>query len=64
MDKRSEVFKLFGPKLLEGFLGLILKEINELRTAAGLPPRTKIQAHDEIMNDAQHLPDYDWTGKE
>ncbi len=60
MDKRSEVFHMFGPKLLEGFLELILAELNELRVAAGLPPQTKQQAYDEIMNHANSLPDYEW----
>ena len=60
MDKRSEVFQYFGPKLLESFLNLILSEINELRSAQGLAPRTKEQVYNQIMNDALHLPDYDW----
>lgn len=62
MDRRNEVFHLFGPKLLEGFLELLLSEINELRTREGLPPRTKLQAYEEIMNHATTLPDYDWMG--
>lgn len=60
MDKRSQVFQLFGPKLLEGFLNLILGEVNELRSDLGLAPRTKEQVYNQIMNDAQHLPDYEW----
>lgn len=64
MDKRSEVFQHFGPKLLEGFLNLILNEINELRAHVGLPPRTKEQVHNQIMNDALHLPEYDFNLEE
>lgn len=64
MDKRSEVFRMFGPKLLEGFLELIFAEVNELRTHVGLPPRTKEQVYDQIMNHTTTLPDYDWMGKE
>jgi len=60
MSKRDEVFDLWGPKLLEAFLHLILSEVNELRTKAGLAPRTKTQVYNQIMNDAIHLPDYDW----
>jgi len=60
MDKRSEVFELFGPKLQEAFLNLILSEVNELRSAQGLAPRTKTQVYNQITNDALHLPDYDW----
>lgn len=60
MDKRSEVFQMFGPKLLEAFLELIFAENNELRTRVGLPPRTKQQVYDEIVNHVTTLPDYDW----
>ncbi|MBA7670358.1 hypothetical protein ES703_78503 [subsurface metagenome] len=64
MEKRSEVFQKFGPKLLESFLELILSEFNELRTAAGLPPRTKIQIYDQITNHFSNLPDYEWQDEE
>lgn len=60
MDKRSEVFQMFGPKLLEGFLELIFDQFNLLRTHSGYPPLTKQQVYDEIMNHANSLPDYDW----
>lgn len=63
MAKRDEVFHLFGPKLLEGFLELIFSEVNELRTNAGLPPRTKQQVYDQIMNHANALPDYEWMAE-
>lgn len=64
MDKRSEVFHQFGPKLSEGFLNLILQEINELRTHAGLPPRTKLHAYDQITNHMSTLEDYDWMAEQ
>jgi len=64
MDKRSEVFQYFGPKLLEGFLELLFKENNELRTALGLPPRTKLQIYEQITNHVTSLPDYDWMVEE
>lgn len=64
MNKRSEVFELFGPKLLEGFCEMLLSELNILRTKAGLPPRTKQQVYDEIINHATTLPDYDWMNEE
>jgi len=60
MDKRSEVFALFGPKLLEGFLELIFTENNLLRTHLGMPPRTKDQVYDQITNHTTSLPDYAW----
>lgn len=60
MSKRDDVFELFGPKLLEGFLQLIFDENNLLRTALNMPPRTKQQVYDEIMNHANSLADYTW----
>jgi len=60
MNKRSEIFVLFGPKLLEGFLELQFNQINILRQKAGLSPLTKDQVYDNIMNHANSLPDYDW----
>lgn len=60
MDKRSEVFQLFGPKLLEAFLELILSEVNDLRTRRGLEPRTKQQIYEQLKDQAAALPDYDW----
>lgn len=60
MDKRSRVFQLFGPKLLEAFLELIFAEINELRTKLGLEARTKEQIYNQLINFNSSLPDYDW----
>lgn len=62
MDKRSEVFQYFGPKLLEAFLELIFAENNELRIALGKSPRTKTQVYDIITNHVTTLPDYEWMG--
>ncbi|MBA7682884.1 hypothetical protein ES703_91240 [subsurface metagenome] len=64
MAKRDEVMQRFGPKLLEGFLEMIFSENNLLRTNAGLPPRTKQQVYDEIMNHTSTLPDYEWMTEE
>lgn len=64
MEKRSEIFQKFGPKLLESFLELILSENNELRAAVGLPPRTKQQIYDQITNHFSSLPDYEWQDEE
>lgn len=64
MAKRDEVMRYFGPKLLEGFLEMIFNENNLLRTKAGLPPRTKLQVYDEIMNHVNSLPDYEWMQEE
>jgi len=60
MGKRDDVFEMFGPKLLEGFLQLILDQFNLLRTRSGLPPLTKDQVFDQITNHTSELEDYDW----
>lgn len=60
MDKRSEILQQFGPKLLEGLFEMLLAEVNEIRTALSLPPRTKAQAYDQLTNHFSNLPDYDW----
>ena len=50
----------FGPILLEAFGQIIFNEINELRTNAGLPPRTWEQFFNEINNHTSTLEPYDW----
>lgn len=60
MATRDETMQQFGPILLEALALLLLDEINILRNAAGLPPRTKQQALDAINNHVQSLPPYDW----
>lgn len=60
MSKRDKVFELFGPKLLECFLEIIFAENNLLRTRLSMPPQTKDQVYDEIINHFDSLPDYDW----
>lgn len=59
-EKRDEVFIKFGPILLEGCLHIILDELNTLRTQHNLPPRTKLQFYDQIMNHTSTLKLYDW----
>lgn len=57
---RDELYGKFGPVLLEAIVGITLNEINVLRTAAGLPLRTKQQINDAIENELSQLPEYDW----
>lgn len=46
MATRAELYKKFGPILLEAIVLIIRDEINILRGVAGLPERT----NDQIMN--------------
>ena len=61
MNKRTEVFCQFNPKLVEALSYMVLDELNILRQEHGLPPRTKQQAYDEITNHFTTLEDYDLT---
>lgn len=60
MALRDNVFEKFGPLLLEALFDKMLDEVNELRTAAGLPPRPKEQFLGSAHNHMNHLDDYDW----
>ena len=60
MSERDELFRKFGPILLEGCLMIIFEEINALRFHLGLPLRTKQQFLDQINNHTSTLEPYDW----
>lgn len=60
MNKRDEIFEKFGPLLLEGCLRILLDEINTLRAAHGLSPRTEEQFYEQITNHQSTLEPYDW----
>lgn len=60
MALRDNVFEKFGPILLEALVDNMLEEINELRTHAGLPPRTKEAFLGSAHNHLNHLDLYDW----
>lgn len=64
MALRDNVYKKFGPLILEALIDKLLEEINELRTGAGLPPRPKEQFLGSAHNNLAHLPDYDWMQDE
>ncbi len=60
MATRDELFKKFGPKLLEALFLVLLDEINNLRPGQGQPT---IEMQDLINAAANHvdtLPDYEW----
>lgn len=63
MDKRSEVFEYFGPKLSEALLLLTYREINKLRQNQGMPEITMNDVYNEVLNDVHDLPDYDWMAE-
>ena len=60
---RSQLYKHFGPKLLEAIVLIIKDEVNILRDAAGLSERTNEQIMSAIENRLGSASDYDWTGE-
>lgn len=61
---KAELYKKFGPKLIDALVQVILAEVNILRVRVGLSPRTGTQVIDAIANKLDSIPDYDWMDKE
>lgn len=57
---REELYRCFGPKLLEAIVLIIKDEINLLRAEHELPERTNQQIINIVSNKLQQLADYDW----
>lgn len=57
---RDELYRRFGPALLEAHARLILDYINEIREHIDLPKITKKQALADIQNHLSSLEEYDW----
>jgi len=64
MATREELYRAFGPKLIESMLLLFLDEINILRAAALLPARTIQQVTDGLDAKLAAVTDYDWMSEE
>jgi len=60
MTTRAELYRKFGPLILEAIVMIIKDEINILRQKAGLPERTNQQLIDAIENKLDGLEQYDW----
>ncbi len=63
MATREQLYRKFGPKIIEAQSRLIVSEINALRTHAGLAPRTQQQVLDALENELDGLSDYDWMNE-
>jgi hypothetical protein len=61
MTTRDAVYSLFGPMLLEALTDVIMDEINILREAAGLQPRTKQQLLEKLKTKNDEAIKYDWV---
>lgn len=64
MAQRDELFRQFGPMLLEAFAVMILEEVNRIRQHVGMPQITKQQVLNEINNHLSALEQYDWMKEE
>ncbi len=60
---RQEIYRRFGPKILEAVVMVIKDEINILRAAHGLPERTNQQLINAIESKDDSLPLYDWMNQ-
>ena len=60
---REELYKMFGPLLLEAVVLCAKDEINVLRVKLGLPERTNEQIRISLENKLSTLPKYDWMNK-
>lgn len=61
---REELYRMFGPLLIEAIALIIKDEINLLRAQHSLPERTNQQIIDAIENKLSLLPKYDWMNVE
>lgn len=60
---REELYRMFGPLLLEAIVLIIKDEVNILRTELNLPERTNQQIINAIDNKLSSLSKYDWMNE-
>ena len=60
MPQRDELFRKFGPLIVEGLVLITKDEINILRGLHGLAPRTNEQIMTALENKLAGLTLYDW----
>lgn len=57
---REDLYKKFGPMLIEALALVMLDEINALRASLSLPLRTKQQLVNALKAKLDSLSKYDW----
>jgi len=57
---RAELYRKFGPLILEAIVMIVKDEINILRQKAGLAERTNQQLMNAIESRLDELEEYDW----
>jgi len=61
---RNELYRRFGPQLIEAIVLVVKDEINIIRTQLGLSERTNEQIRNVVSSKLESLPDYDWMESE
>lgn len=64
MSDREELYRKFGPLLLEAMLLVIVEQINVLRDEQGMPEITEQDLIDSLNNHLSELTPYDWMNEE
>jgi len=64
MAQRDELFRHFGPILLEAMVLVLLEQINVLRENQGMPEITEQELIDSLNNHLGELQPYDWMSEE
>lgn len=64
MANRDELFRKFGPILLEAQTLVLLEQINLLRQNQGMPEITEQDLIDSLNNHLGELEPYDWMSEE
>lgn len=60
ISEREEIYRKFGPILLEAVCLCLLDQVNELRREQGMPEITEQDIIDNLNNHLNELQPYDW----
>jgi len=63
MSQRDDLFRKFGPILLEAFTIIAIEETNRLRAQIDMPQITKQDFLNKINNHLSELEPYDWMSE-
>lgn len=64
MATREDLYRQFGPMMIEAVVRLVFSEINILRQQAGLQARTVQQGIDALEAQLANLERYDWMTRQ
>jgi len=64
ITERNELYRKFGPKLIEAQTKLILKQLNTIRLALHIPLLTLQDLTDCLEDELTNTADYTWSKKE